>query len=149
METIAWTLHPSPERAEALGVRFVDMDTLLRTADVVTLHVRLTEETRNLIGRRELALMKPGALLVNGARGAIVDPAALVEALNSGHLAGAALDVYDQEPLPADHPLLACDHVVLTPHLADQTPEGADWLNIGAVENIIAFLEGKPRNLVG
>jgi D-3-phosphoglycerate dehydrogenase len=149
METIAWTLHPSPEREQALGVRFVDLDTLLQTADIVTLHVRLTDATRGLLGKRELALMKPGALLVNTARGAVVDTAALMEALHSGHLGGAALDVFDQEPLPADHPLLSCEQVVLTAHLADQTPEGADWLNIGAVENVIAFLEGRPRNLVG
>jgi D-3-phosphoglycerate dehydrogenase len=148
METIAWTLHPSPEREQALGVRFVDMDTLFRTADVISVHVRLTDQTRGLLGKREFSLMKPGALLINTARGAIVDTPALVEALQSGHLAGAGIDVFDPEPLPPDHPLLACDQVVLTPHLADQTPEGADWLNIGAVENVIAFLEGRPRNVV-
>lgn len=148
METIAWTLHPSPEREQALGVRFVDMDTLLQTADIVSIHVRLTDQTRGLLGKRELALMKPGALLINTARGAVVDTAALVEALHSGHLGGAGIDVFDQEPIPADHPLLGCEQVVLTAHLADQTPEGADWLNIGVVENVIAYLEGRPRNLV-
>jgi D-3-phosphoglycerate dehydrogenase len=148
METIAWTLHPSAERAHALGVRFVELDELLRTADVVSLHVRLSDDTRGLLGRRAFALMKPGTLLVNTARGALADTAALIEALHSGRLAGAALDVFDVEPLPPDHPLLQCEQVILTPHLADQTPEGADWLNAGAVENVIAFLEGRPRNVV-
>jgi D-3-phosphoglycerate dehydrogenase len=78
----------------------------------------------------------------------VADTAALVEALNRGHLGGAALDVYDQEPLPADHPLRSCEQVVLTPHNADQTPEGVDLLNEGAVDNVIAFLEGRPRNVV-
>src|SRR5205823_2677611 len=147
METIAWTLHPSPEREQALGVRFVDLDTLLRTADVVSINCRLTDDTRGLIGKREFALMKPGALFINGARGAIVDTAALVDALQSGRLAGAALDVFEVEPLPPADPLLACEQVILTPHLADQTPEGSDWLNAGAVENVVAFLEGRPRNV--
>jgi D-3-phosphoglycerate dehydrogenase len=148
MEVVAWTYNPTPERARALGVRFVALDELLRTADVVSVHVKLTEQSRGLLGARELSLMKPGALLVNTARGAIVDAAALVAALQSGRLAGAGLDVFDQEPLPPGHPLLGCEQVVLTPHNADQTPEGMDLLNQGVVDNVIAFLEGRPQNVV-
>ena len=148
MEVVAWTFHPAPERARELGVRFVELDELLRTSDVVSLHLRLTPESRGLIGARELALMRPGALLVNTARGPMVDTAALVAALRSSHLGGAALDVFDAEPLPPDHPILGCDQVVLTPHNADQTPEGMDLLNAGVVDNVIAFLEGRPRHVV-
>jgi len=148
MEVIAWTFHPSEERARKLGVRFVELEELLRSADVVSLHVRLTDDTRHLIGRRELGLMKENALLLNGARGDVVDIDALVDALNAGRLGGAGLDVYPQEPLPADHPILACGQVVLTPHMADQTAEGVELLNEGAVDNVIAFLEGKPQNNV-
>jgi len=92
--------------------------------------------------------MKPGALLLNGARGAVIDTAALVDALNSGHLGGAGIDVFDTEPPPPDYPLFGCEQVVLTPHCADMTPEGVDLLNSGVVENVIAFLEGHPRNQV-
>lgn len=148
MQTQAWTFHPTPERAGELGVEFVALDELLRTADAISLHVKLTAETRGLIGRRELGLIKPGALLVNTARGAIVDTPALVEALDSGRLAGAGLDVFDQEPLPAKHPLLDCPQVVLSPHNADQTPEGMELLNSGIVENVIAFFEGRDVNRV-
>ena len=148
MNVIAWTFNPSPERAEALGVRYVELDELLRTADVVSLHLRLTDESQHIIGARELGLMKPNALLVNAARGGLVDTDALVEALNSGHLGGAAIDVYDEEPPPTDHPLLSCEQVILTPHCADMTPEGVELLNEGAVDNIIAFLEGRPQNVV-
>jgi D-3-phosphoglycerate dehydrogenase len=146
MEVIAWTFHPSAERAEKLGVRFVALEELLRTADVVSLHLRLTEQTHHLIGRRELGLMKEGALLLNGARGDIVDMEALRQALLGGHLGGAGLDVFPQEPLPGDHPILDCEQVVLTPHVADQTPEGVELLNEGAVDNVIAFLEGRLRH---
>ena len=148
MEVVAWTFNPSAERSRRLGVRFLELDELLRVSDVVTIHVKLTPESHHLIGARELSLMKPGNLLVNTARGAIVDSAALVESLNSGHLGGAGLDVYDTEPLPANDSLLDCEQVVLTPHSADQTPEGYDLLNQGVVDNVIAFLEGRPRNVV-
>ncbi|MEW6754555.1 MAG: 2-hydroxyacid dehydrogenase [Candidatus Latescibacterota bacterium] len=148
MEVIAWTFNPSPERARELGVRFLERDEVLAQADVVSLHVRLTDATRHLIGRRELGLLKRGALLLNGARGEVVDTSALVEALQAGHLGGAGLDVFPQEPLPADHPLLRCDQVVLTPHVADQTAEGIELLNEGAVDNVIAFLKGAPRHNV-
>ena len=148
MNVIAWTYHPSAARAQELGVQFVSLDELLRTADVVSLHVRLTEESHHLIGEPELALMKPSALLINVARGGVIDTDALIDALNSGHLGGAAIDVYDQEPIPANHPLLECEQIILTPHCADMTPEGVELLNEGAVDNIIAFLEGTPKNVV-
>jgi D-3-phosphoglycerate dehydrogenase len=148
MNVLAWTFNPSPERAEAMGVQYVELDELLRTADVVSLHLKLTDESRKIIGKRELGLMKPNTLLVNTARGGLVDNDALVESLNSGSLAGAAIDVYDKEPPPSDHPFLSCEQVILTPHCADMTPEGVEMLNEGAVDNIIAFLEGCPQNLV-
>ncbi|MBT4138130.1 MAG: hypothetical protein HOE48_09455, partial [Candidatus Latescibacteria bacterium] len=99
-------------------------------------------------GQREFDLMKPGALFLNGARGAVVDTVALVLALDNGHLGGAGVDVFEQEPPPADLALLQCEQVVLTPHCADMTPEGVDLLNSGAVENVIAFLEGRIQNTV-
>lgn len=148
MEVVAWTFHPTPERARRLGVRYLGLDELLATADVVSLNVALTDETRGMIGEREIGLMKPGAFLVNGGRGALIKTDALVRALHSGHLGGAGLDVYDTEPLPPDDPILSCEQVVLTPHMADQTPEGAELLNEGAVDNVIAFLEGIPQNVV-
>ena len=148
MRCLAWTFNPSPERAQALGVEFVEFDELLRESDVVSLHVRLSNESQNLMGAREFGLMKPGALFINAGRGGLVDTPALVDVLQSEHLAGAGLDVFDQEPLPPNHPILACDQVVLTPHVADQTPEGIELLNEGAVSNAIAFLEGRPQNIV-
>ena len=148
MKCLAWTFNPSPERAENMGVEFVELDELLKQSDVVSLHVRLSADSRNMIGAREFGIMKPDALLINGGRGELVDDTALVEVLQSGHLAGAGLDVFAQEPLPPDHPILSCDQVVLTPHLADQTPEGIELLNEGAVTNVIAFLKGRPNNVV-
>jgi D-3-phosphoglycerate dehydrogenase len=148
MPVLAWTFHPSAERAARLGVTFCELDELLARSDVVSVHIPLTAKSRQLIGSRELALMKRGSLLVNTARGAVVDEGALVELLNQGHLAGAGLDVFEAEPLAADHPLLRCDQVVLTPHNADQTPEGIELLNSGVVDNVIAFLTGKPQNVI-
>jgi D-3-phosphoglycerate dehydrogenase len=148
MEVLAWTFHPTPERAARLGVTFVSLEELLSRSDVVSLHVKLTGESRGLIGVQQVRRMKRGALLINTARGPIVDTQALVDGLNSGHLSGAGIDVFDVEPVPADHPLLACQHVVLTPHNADQTPEGMELLNAGVVDNVIAFLQGQARNRV-
>jgi len=148
MNVQAWTFHPTEARAAELDVTYVELDDLLATSDVVSLHVKLTEESRHLIGARELAIMKPGSLLINTARGPVVETRALVAALEDGHLAGAAVDVFDQEPITADHPLLRCPQVVLTPHSADQNPTGRDLLNSGAVDNVLAFLNGKPQNVV-
>jgi phosphoglycerate dehydrogenase-like enzyme len=148
MEVIAWTFNPSPARGKELGVRFVGLEELLQESDVVSLHVKLTPDSHHLIGAKELGMMKEGALLLNGARGDVLDIDALHAALQAGRLAGAGLDVFPQEPLAADHPILECEQVVLTPHAADQTPEGVDLLNEGAVDNIIAYLEGKAQNNV-
>lgn len=148
MNVVAWTYHPSDERANKLGIRYVEFDDLLRISDVVSLHVKLTEDSYHLIGEYELSIMKPNALLVNVARGQVIDVKALINSLNNGEIAGAGIDVYDQEPLQHNHPLLTCEQVVLTPHCADMTPEGVDLLNEGAVDNIIAFLNGSPINVV-
>ena len=148
MNVIAYTFNPSDERAEKLGVQFVDLDELLALSDVITIHTKLTPDSEKMIGAREIALMKPEAILVNVARGPIVDEAALVAALNSGHLSGAALDVFENEPLPAGSAITECEQVVLTPHIADMTPEGLDLLNQGVVENTLAFLNGSPQNVV-
>ena len=145
MEVVAWTFNPSPERAASLGVRYVSLEELLESSDVVSLHVRLSEESTRLIGAAELARMKPTAILLNGARADVVDNRALVEALEAGRLFGAGVDVFSPEPVPADDPLLACERVVLTPHSADQTPEAVVATNEAAVDNIIAFLQGRPR----
>ena len=118
------------------------------TSDVISVHLPLTEQTRDLIGKRQIASMKPSAILINTARGAVVDNRALAAALDAGKLDGAGIDVFDEEPVPPDHPLVRCDQVVLTPHNADQTPEGMDILNGGAVDNVIAFLLSKPQNTV-
>jgi D-3-phosphoglycerate dehydrogenase len=145
MEVVAWTFNPSPERAVSLGIEFVSLEELLETSDVVSLHVRLSPDSTDLIGAAELARMKPTAILLNGARSNVVDNAALVTALNEERLFGAGIDVFSPEPVPADDPILACERVVLTPHSADQTPEAVAATNEAAVDNIIAFLEGSPR----
>lgn len=145
MEAVAWTFHPSPERAASLGVEFLSLEELLETSDVVSLHVRLSPDSTGLIGAAELARMKPTAILLNGARAAVVDHAALVETLQEGRIFGAGIDVFAPEPVPADDPILTCERVVLTPHAADQTPEAVVATNEAAVDNIIAFLEGRPR----
>jgi phosphoglycerate dehydrogenase-like enzyme len=148
MQTVAWSLHPDPAKAERLNFRYVSLEELLRTSDAVSLHTRLSDQTRHLLNADRLALMKPTAVLVNTARGAVVDTLALADALQNRRLFAAGLDVYEQEPLPATHPLLACDQVVLTPHSADMTQAGIDLLTQGCIDNIAAFLKGQPQNVV-
>ncbi|MBT5874238.1 MAG: glycerate dehydrogenase [Candidatus Latescibacteria bacterium] len=148
MNVIAWTFNPSDEKAAAYGLRYVALEQLLGTADVVSLHISLTQDTHHLMGSREFGHMKKDALFINCGRGGLVDTDALIEALKSGHLGGAGIDVFDPEPIPAGHPLLSMDQVVLTPHCADMTPEGVDLLNEGAVDNVLAYLGGNPQNVV-
>jgi glycerate dehydrogenase len=129
-------------------VRFVDLDTLFRESDVVSLHCPLTPQTANLVNARRLSLMKPTAFLLNTSRGPLVDEPALADALNSGRLAGAALDVLSAEPPPADNPLLTARNCLITPHLAWATRAARARLMKIAVENVRAFLHGKAQNVV-
>lgn len=145
MRVLAYSRSLDADRAAAYGVERADSpDAVLDGADILTLHVPLTPATRGMIGARELARMKPGALLVNTARGPIVDERALVAALRSGRLAGAALDVFDQEPLPVDSPLRALRNVLVTPHIGYVTRENYRAFYGGAVAAIRAWLAGRP-----
>jgi len=145
MEVSAWSRSLTDARAAELGVeRCATLEELFGTADVVTVHLALNAETRGLIGADLLARMKPGAVLVNTARGPIVDEAALIAALRARRIAGAALDVYDPEPLPADHPFRTLDNLVATPHLGYVTENTYRAYFAGAVEDIRAWLDGAP-----
>jgi len=149
MRVVAYDPYLSPERAEQLGIELVTLASLLREADVVSVHVPLTEETRGLIGARELVLMKPTAYLVNAARGGIVDEKALAEALKAGALGGAALDVFEKEPVPADHPLLKLENVLAVPHLGAATQEAQTSVAIEICEAVRdALVSGDLRGAV-
>ncbi len=140
MRLLASTLSDDAGRSASVGAQLVPIDTLLRESDIVTLHWRLSDATRSYFTRDRFALMKPTAYLINTARGALVDRDALVDALRDACIAGAGLDVFHEEPLPADDPLLALANVVLTPHNAGSTPEVIDLGLRKAVQNIADFL---------
>lgn len=143
MRVLYWSRHRKPEAETALGAEWAPLDDLLRRADIVSLHIALTPETRSLIGQRELRLMKPDALLVNTARGAVVDQEALTRALAERRIGGAALDVFEVEPLPPDDPLLALDNVLVTPHVGSATVETRVKMADLAVDNLLAFFRGQ------
>lgn len=148
MEVIAWSQNLTEERAAEVGARRVEKEELLEGADVVTVHLQLSDRTRGLIGRADLERMKPTAILVNTSRGPIVDEAALVEALRNGTIRGAGLDVFDEEPLPHDHPLRELRRAVLTPHLGYVTRKTYEVFYRDAVEDVAAFLAGSPVRVV-
>lgn len=148
MRVIAWTRTPGEKPLAELGIELVELADVYRQSDVVSLHVRLTPETTGMVGRQELASMKSTAILVNTARGPVVDEAALVEALRHETIAGAGLDVFDQEPLPEGHPLGDVSNVVLTPHSGGVTAEALETGLRMAVDNVFAVLRGKPMNRV-
>jgi phosphoglycerate dehydrogenase-like enzyme len=144
MDVLAWSENLTVERAAEVGVRAVPLDRLLAEADVVTVHQVLSKRTRGLLGAREIALMKPTSLLVNTSRAPIVDTMALLAALEEGRIGGAGLDVFDEEPLPADHPLRIAPRTLLTPHIGYVTEEVFRTYYQGVVEDITAFLDGSP-----
>ncbi|HEY6335003.1 MAG TPA: D-2-hydroxyacid dehydrogenase family protein [Alphaproteobacteria bacterium] len=143
MELIAWSENLTPERAAAVGAERVGKDELIRRADFVTIHLVLSERTRGLVGASELAAMKSTAYLVNTSRGPIVDTSALIAALELKRIAGAAIDVYDTEPLPADHPLRRLENAVLTPHIGYVIAENYRLAYGQAVVDVRGFLAGK------
>jgi phosphoglycerate dehydrogenase-like enzyme len=148
MDVIAWSQNLSEARAAEVGARRVSKDELFTSADFVTIHLRLSDRTQGLVGARELALMKPDAYLVNTSRGPIVDQRALIEALEQGRIGGAALDVYDIEPLPADHALRRVQTLLLTPHVGYVTRETYRVFYGEMVDVVRSFLEGRPQNVL-
>lgn len=149
MTVIAWSQNLTAEKAAAAGATAVSKEELFATADMVTLHLVLSERSRGIVGAAELARMKPTAFIVNTSRGPLIEGSALVAALQEGRIAGAGLDVFDEEPLPAGHPLLSCPNTVLTPHLGYVSTQNYRAYFAGAVEAIEAYLAGKPiRELI-
>lgn len=148
MKLIAWSQNLTAEDAAAKGVERVEKDELFRRADFISVHLVLSDRSRGLVGAREIGLMKPSAFLVNTSRGPIIDAAALAEALKAGRIRGAALDVYDHEPLPPDHPIRREPRALLTPHIGYVTEEGYRLFFAGMVAAIEGFLAGKPVRVI-
>ena len=148
MNVIAWTMNPNPRLARERGAELVELDDLYRQSDVVSLHLRQSPETEDFVDAAAFAKMKPTAFFVNTARGAIVDEPAMVKALETGQIAGAALDVFFAEPLPEDDPLTRAPNVVMTPHSGGVTKEALEAGLELSIENIFSFIDGKPQNVV-
>ncbi len=144
MEVLAWSQNLTAEKAQAAGARWVDKETLLRRADVVTLHLVLSERTRGIVGAADLALMQPQAWLVNTSRGPLVNEAALISVLQHRRIGGAALDVFDTEPLPPTHPFRTLPNVLATPHVGFVTSDTYEIFFNDTVENLLAWLDGAP-----
>jgi phosphoglycerate dehydrogenase-like enzyme len=148
MKVIAWSQNLTAEAAAAAGAERVEKMELFARADVVTIHLVLSARTKGLVGAAEFARMKPTAVLVNTSRGPIVDEAALLAALRAGEIGGAALDVYDEEPLPADHPLRSAPNLLLSPHLGYVTEENFRGMYGGALECVLGWLKGAPVRVI-
>ena len=148
MTTIAWSQNLTEEKAKAAGADYVSKDDLFRNADFVTIHLALSDRSRGLVGAKELGLMKKSAYLINTSRGPIVDEKALIAVLNSKSIAGAGLDVFDVEPLPLDHPFRKMDNVVITPHLGYVSEQNYRKYFPDIVEDIRAWLDGKPVRVI-
>ncbi len=148
MNVIAWSQNLTAEKCRAAGVAYAGKDDLLKQSDFVTIHLQLSARTKALLGKNELAAMKPSAFLINTSRGPIVDEGALIAALKANKIAGAGIDVYDSEPLPREHALRKLPNAVLTPHLGYVTQECYRIFYGQTVENIRAFLDGKPVRVI-
>jgi gluconate 2-dehydrogenase len=142
MEVLYYNRSRKPEAEDKLGVRWAKLETLLAESDFVVVMVPLTGDTQHLIGRKELALMKPNAFLINASRGQTVDEQALIEALRNGTIRGAALDVYEKEPVDPDNPLLSMDNVVTLPHIGSATAKTRFDMAMLAARNLVAALTG-------
>jgi phosphoglycerate dehydrogenase-like enzyme len=148
VKAIAWSQNLTAQKAAEQGVERVEKDELFRRADILSVHLVLSDRSRGLVGAREIGLMKPTSILVNTSRGPICDTAAIIEALNEGRLAYAGFDVYDHEPLPLNHPLRTAPNVILTPHIGYVTEENYRSSYPQIVENILGYLDGKPIRVI-
>jgi D-3-phosphoglycerate dehydrogenase len=147
MQLLGYDKYPNPKRAEELGLKYVDLKTLLRESDVITNHVTLTSETEKLIGKKEINIMKAGVVIINTSQGKVVDEKALGEALKSGKIAYAGLDVLAEEPPSKNTPLFKLDNTVLSPHIGFNTAEAEARCSDICVDNVVNFVEGKHQNV--
>lgn len=148
MDVIAWSQNLTAEKAAEGGARYVSKEVLFEESDVLSIHLVLSDRTRGIAGSKDLSSMKAGSILVNVSRGPLIDEAALLEGLSKGKPGHAALDVYDREPLPADHPLRRMDNVTLSPHLGYVNDETYRIFHADSVENVEAWLDGKPLRVM-
>ncbi|EKN67611.1 glycerate dehydrogenase [Neobacillus bataviensis LMG 21833] len=148
MNVICWTFNPNPVRAQKLGLSFTSIKDLLEKSDFVSLHLPYTDQTKKMLGKEELSLMKQEAFLINTSRAELIDTDALVELLSSKRIAGAGIDVFDEEPISNQNSLLALDNVILSPHIAYNTPEAYKEILRISINNLVEFFKGSIRNPV-
>lgn len=147
MRILGYDKYPNVKKAEEIGMKYVNLDTLLKESDIVTLHVTLASETERLVGKKEIAVLKKGAVIINTSQGRVVDEKALVCALKSGKLSYAGLDVFEQEPPAKDNPLFKLDNTILSPHIGFHTVEAAKRCTDVCIDNVVKFLEGHQQNV--
>jgi len=147
MQILAFDKYPNPKRAKEIGLTYVDIHTLLKESNFVTLHVTLTSETERMIGKKEISIMKEGAVIINTSQGKVIDEKALIDSLKSGKLSYAGLDVFEEEPPPKNNPLFKLDNTVLSPHIGFYTVEAAKRCSDICVDNVIKFVEGHRQNV--
>jgi len=146
MQILGYDKYPNMKKAEEIGIKYVDLYTLLKESDFITLHVTLTSETERLIGKKEIAAMRKGAVIINTSQGRVIDETALIDALNSGKISFAGLDVFEEEPPAKDNPLFKLDNTILSPHIGFHTVEAAKRCTDICIDNVVRFLEGHPQN---
>jgi D-3-phosphoglycerate dehydrogenase len=147
MQILAYDKYPNMKKAEEIGMKYVDLYTLLKESDFITLHVTLASETEGLIGKKEIKAMKKGAVIVNTSQGKVIDEKALIDALKSGKISFAGLDVFEEEPPSKDNPLFKLENTILSPHVGFHTAEAAKRCTDICIDNVLKFLEGRPQNV--
>jgi D-3-phosphoglycerate dehydrogenase len=147
MKILAYDKYPNTKKAEEIGMKYLDLHTLLTESDFVTLHVTLTPETEKLIGKKEIEAMKNGAVIINTSQGKVIDEKALINALKTGKISFAGLDVFEEEPPAKDNPLFKLDNTILSPHIGFNTAEAAKRCTNICIDNVVKFLEGHPQNV--
>lgn len=147
MRILGYDIQPNPKKAQEIGIRYVDLQTLLMQSDIISLHVVLTPKTEGLIGKKEFEIMKNGTVLINTSQGKVVDEKALIDALRSGKVSRAGLDVFEEEPSPLGNPLFQLENTVLSPHVGFHTVEAVKRCTDICIDNVVKFLEGRPQNI--